>query len=252
MKTSRTTRLFAAALLLAASVSASAVPVTYEFSGTTASLGWSGGGNPFSGNPFSQQGVGSFTFDLDFSDLTYSAPTFQLYQPTSPEFGSFNLSMPTFAEFGDVSSAGSNCDGENSWLRVSDADVGVAGGFSSGPADQFSLGLYCNQQISANVVEQKVLWVELLQWNGALDMVNGLDPAQPLDWTLADRAQITYGYALFDSTCSSCTRSWSLSFDIDSMSRTVSAPEPDTLALLAVGLLVCGVFGRSWVAAPKN
>lgn len=252
MMTSRTTRFAAAALLLAASLSAHAVPVTYEFSGTSASLGWSGGGDPFMGDPFFQSGVGSFTFDLDFSEVTYSSPTFMVFQPTSPEFGSFNLSMPTFAEFGDVSSAGSNCDTENTWVRTSDAEVGVAGGFSSGPADQFSLGLYCNQQISANLVAQKTLWVELLQWNGALDMVNGLDPAQPLDWTLADRAQVTYGYALFDSTCSSCTRSWSLAFDIDSMSRTVSVPEPGTLALLAVSLLAGGVFGRRRIVASKN
>jgi hypothetical protein len=252
MMSSRTACFAASALLIAASIPAFAVPVTYSFSGTSVVLGYGPGGNTFVGDPLFQPGSGSFTFDLDFGSLIYSTPTVGFYQPTSSAFGSFNLRMPDFPEIGEVSSAGSNCDDPYTGVRVADADPTAAFGYSSGPADQFAVSLACSQQIAPNLIAKRNFSFKLLQWDEGLDMVSGLDPTQSLDWTLANRAEFSYGYALFDSTCEYCTRSWTLAFDVDSMSRSTAVPEPGTWALLATGLLVGSAFGRRRVVGSKS
>ena len=250
MKTSRAALLAATLLAVCGASPAVAVPVSYEFSGRAWSLGWSlGTPRPFDGiSPFGHTATGSFTFDLDYSRVGYSSPEAMFGLATSSAFGNFNLSMSTFPSIGTFGSAGSDCNHQYSYFRIADGEAGAAMPFTSQPADQFMLSLYCEQQIAAGVTATSSFFFELLDWDGPLNMVNGLDPTQPLDWSSANEARFAFGYSLLDTNCTSCEfgirESWTLGFDLESLSSTRSVPDPGTSTLLGIGLLMAAAARR--------
>jgi hypothetical protein len=240
-------------LVVAAGVfaaSAQAVPISYSFSGTLESMGWSNGTPiPFGGEiPLGLTISGSFTLDVDAADNQSTDPARLFVRPRS---ATFQMSIEDFAPLPSFSSGGGSCE-SSSYLAIADDNPNA--GFPPQPGrvtDQWAASLWCTEQTAPGVEVTRTMLFEFNDWNptGSPDLVNGLDPAQLFDRTLATTSLISFGYLLTDANCTTCmygvAETWNLGVRLESLvPTTASVPEPATAMLLMLGLTGCWVARR--------
>ena len=227
-------RLLASAMLAVLPLAASAVPVTYEFSGF-AEVG--GGTAPPEGEifepiiPWGTAFTGSFTYETE-TPISNSAPGFTRYTNAitagSISFGAGgSLGSFSFAPFPDGT--------QLSYISfVNDVEFG-----GNPPYDQFNLGFslgnapgdspYLHRYVSFSTGDYTAQ-----QLPAGLTL---LDPL-PVAALLSNFHQLSFGYTLYDAAGEYVEDSYvgSQNITLTLASAPSSVPEPATVSLLAAGL----------------